>query len=472
MREAAIAERLGSIDREIAPFLTAAGRAVTELDADPEGVSASLSTVAKQYEALRKQFGQLELTLQRLALDRAAAATSFEHARTQMTETSARLTQRRSIMEEKANARAQLLDGELTATHRTRVNESRRIARERLASVREAKSATAAAFQAAGARCEETISALESATSRRASAEQAFNAACQDVARPHDQVAALLATDPAVCIALRVRIQEIDRAVNDAQGAILTRQNDLSRALEGFDETTDIEVLTPAVAVLVTEIGDLQQRIGVLSAALTRDDDARNAAATLSAEIDTASAELAIWQAVDDAIGSASGDRFRRFVQGITLDHLVQLANDHLNALRPRYRLARGAASDLTLHIIDRDMGEEIRGTRSLSGGERFLVSLALALAMAGLEGRAAFVDTLFIDEGFGSLDTETLDMAVDVLETLQGRGQKVGVITHVAAMIEKIAVQVRVEKRGAGRSEIRMSDAPSIIAGENHKAL
>ena len=171
-------------------------------------------------------------------------------------------------------------------------------------------------------------------------------------------------------------------------------------------------------------------------------------------------ADLEIWQAVDEAIGSASGDRFRRFVQGITLDHMVQLANDHLRALSPRYRLARGHASDLTLHIIDRDMGDEVRGTRSLSGGERFLVSLALALALSGLEGRSSFVDTLFIDEGFGSLDAETLDLAVDALETLQGRGQKVGVITHVAAMIERIAVQVRVEKCGAGRSEIRVSGA------------
>ena len=201
--------------------------------------------------------------------------------------------------------------------------------------------------------------------------------------------------------ALRARIQEIDRAVNDAGAAVLTRQNDLNRSLEEFDETTDAEALTAAVAVLATEIGDLHQRTGALAAALVRDDEARRAAATLSMEIETSRAELAIWQAVDDAVGSAGGDRFRRFVQGITLDHLVQLANDHLNALSPRYRLARGAASDLTLHIIDRDMGDEVRATRSLSGGERFLVSLALALALSGLEGRASFVDTLFIDEGF-----------------------------------------------------------------------
>ena len=134
------------------------------------------------------------------------------------------------------------------------------------------------------------------------------------------------------------------------------------------------------------------------------------------------------------------------------------LANDHLNALSPRYRLARRTVSDLALHIVDRDMGDEVRGTRSLPGGERFLVSLALALALSGLERRSSFVDTLFIDEGFGSLDTDTLDLAVDALETLQGRRQKVGVITHVAAMIERIAVQVRVDKCGAGRSETRIS--------------
>jgi exonuclease SbcC len=459
VREVALAERLGSIDREITPFLTAADLNSEALEADPVDVAIRLSAVAQEYDALRRQVGELEMTQQRLVPDRAAAAASLDHARTQVMETATRLNKRRLVVEEKAAARAELLGGEATASHRTGINEARRTARETLTRAREAKSSTAGAFQSANARCEEAASGLEVAKNRRASAEVAFNSACQDIARSPDQVSAVIATDPAVCRVLRSRIQEIERAVNDADAAALTRQNDLVRALEGFDGTTDAEALTILVTALAAEIGDLHQRTGVLSAALARDDDARRTAANLFAKLDTARAELAIWQAVDDAVGSASGDRFRRFVQGITLDHMVQLANDHLHALTPRYGLARGAASDLTLHIIDRDMGDEVRGTRSLSGGERFLVSLALALALSGLEGRSSFVDTLFIDEGFGSLDAETLDLAVDALETLQGRGQKVGVITHVAAMIERIAVQVRVEKRGAGRSEIRVSD-------------
>ncbi|MCC8235676.1 hypothetical protein LNK48_12265 [Pinisolibacter sp. MA2-2] len=99
-----------------------------------------------------------------------------------------------------------------------------------------------------------------------------------------------------------------------------------------------------------------------------------------------------------------------------------------------------------------------MRSTRSLSGGERFLASLSLALSLSGLEGRRSFVDTLFIDEGFGSLDAATLDVAIDALESLQSEGRKVGVISHVAAMHDRIPVQIRVEKAGAGRSRVRVT--------------
>ncbi len=139
------------------------------------------------------------MTLQRLAPDRAAAAASLEHARMQVTETATRLDQRRLVVDEKVLARAELLDGEATAVHRTGINEARRTARETLAGRREAKSSTAGAFQSASARCEEAASALEAAKSRRASAEVAFISACQSIARSPDQVAALIATDPAVC---------------------------------------------------------------------------------------------------------------------------------------------------------------------------------------------------------------------------------------------------------------------------------
>ncbi len=143
--------------------------------------------------------------------------------------------------------------------------------------------------------------------------------------------------------------------------------------------------------------------------------------------MDEAAAEYATWTDVVAAIGSANGASFRQYAQEITLEALVALANEQLGMISPRYRLARGEA--LSLHVADMDMGGEVRASRSLSGGERFLDSHGLALALSGLEGRQGSCDVLLIDEGFGSLDSGSLDVAVEALETLQGLGRKVGVV-------------------------------------------
>jgi len=453
---------LSAIKDEMTPFLAAAGLSVTDLDADPTGVAARWEKIAREYADLRDKIGQFEIAIQGLERNRVGATASLDHARTDVAKLEGAVEQRRLVEQGKSEARAALLDGEDTQSHRDRFNAALEATREALASASETKSASDAALQTASARLEDGTTILQAACQSSAAAEAAFNSACVGIERPAEQVASLIATDPEQTRALRARIQEMDRAISDAATTVQTRKTDLQRALEGFKEEPDAGTLTTAIETLNTEIAEMQKRSGVLAATLSQDDKARDKARNLSVEIATAKADLANWKDVDDAIGSANGDRFRLFVQGVTLDHLVRLANDHLNALSPRYRLARGATSDLTLHIIDRDMGDEVRGTRSLSGGERFLVSLALALALSGLEGKSSFVDTLFIDEGFGSLDAETLDLAIDALETLHGRGRKVGIITHVATMIERIAVQVRVEKRGAGRSEIRISDSTS----------
>jgi DNA repair protein SbcC/Rad50 len=199
-------------------------------------------------------------------------------------------------------------------------------------------------------------------------------------------------------------------------------------------------------------------KLGAKRSNLDADEALRITAADLQRQSADKAAILAVWQQVDDAIGSPGGDRFRVFAQGLTLEQLLQLANDHLDSFSKRYHLARSPASDLSLHVIDNDMGDEERAIRTLSGGERFLVSLSLALALSSLEGRDFFVDTLFIDEGFGSLDAETLDVAIRALETLHSRGRKVGVITHVAAMIDNIPVQIKVDMLGAGSSILRLA--------------
>ena len=154
-------------------------------------------------------------------------------------------------------------------------------------------------------------------------------------------------------------------------------------------------------------------------------------------------------------IGSKDGKRFRAFAQSLTLDILLGHANHRLEDLYPRYRIERIPGENLELQVIDRDMGDEVRSAKSLSGGETFLVSLALALGLSSLSANRTTVESLFIDEGFGSLDPECLDLVVTVLENLRASGRQVGVISHLGAIADRFTAQVRVGDIGGGRSVV-----------------
>ncbi|QDE30826.1 AAA family ATPase [Shewanella polaris] len=156
-------------------------------------------------------------------------------------------------------------------------------------------------------------------------------------------------------------------------------------------------------------------------------------------------------------IGSQKGDKFRKFAQGLTLDHLVALANRQLERLQGRYLLERKESDALELQVLDTWQGDAVRDTRTLSGGESFLVSLALALALSDLVSHKTSIDSLFLDEGFGTLDSQTLDTALDALDNLNASGKMIGVISHVEAMKERINVQVKVNKmNGLGISKLQ----------------
>jgi exonuclease SbcC len=155
-------------------------------------------------------------------------------------------------------------------------------------------------------------------------------------------------------------------------------------------------------------------------------------------------------------IGSANGDKFRRFAQGLTLDNLVYLANKQLDRIHGRYLLKRKEEQGLALTVLDTWQGDVERDTKTLSGGESFLVSLALALALSDLVSHKTSIDSLFLDEGFGTLDAETLDIALDALDNLNASGKMIGVISHIEAMKERIPTQLRViKKSGLGVSEL-----------------
>ncbi|WP_278536561.1 AAA family ATPase [Delftia acidovorans] len=203
----------------------------------------------------------------------------------------------------------------------------------------------------------------------------------------------------------------------------------------------------------------LSEQLGGARAQLADDQRRRQGQQALFEHIAAQASDSDLWQHLDGLIGSAKGDKYRRFAQGLTLDHLLHLANLHLARLHGRYLLRRKPEGELELDIVDSWQGDTPRDTRTLSGGEAFLVSLALALALSDLVSHKTSIDSLFLDEGFGTLDADTLEIALDALDRLNDSGKMIGIISHVEALKERIAVQVRVEKGGGvGHSRLVVS--------------
>ena len=217
------------------------------------------------------------------------------------------------------------------------------------------------------------------------------------------------------------------------------------------------EETSAQLTIKTEEESSLHQKVVTQKSLLLNDCKQRETSAHLLQILNEKKIVARQWEQLNELIGSNNGSKFSKYAQQYTLDRLLQYANRQMRLLNKRYTLQRIPES-LSLQVIDNDMAAEVRSVYSLSGGESFLVSLALALALSSLSSSKMNVETLFIDEGFGSLDTDTLSVALDALESLQNQGKKVGVISHVQEMVERIAVKVEVQKEGNGRSKIVVS--------------
>jgi exonuclease SbcC len=163
--------------------------------------------------------------------------------------------------------------------------------------------------------------------------------------------------------------------------------------------------------------------------------------------------EMGTWDRLHNLIGSADGKKFRIFAQGLTFRMLISHANRHLKQMTDRYILLPDQEIPLDFAVADTWQAGEIRSVKNLSGGESFIISLALALGLSGMASKNVRVDSLFLDEGFGALDDDALDTALGVLSGLHQQGKLIGIISHVPAIRERISAQIRVEKRSSGKS-------------------
>ncbi|MBW8190319.1 AAA family ATPase [Neiella marina] len=250
------------------------------------------------------------------------------------------------------------------------------------------------------------------------------------------------------------RLRDLKQNLDKCKELAVRRQQEVANKVQSLTEQRVSEQSTEQVTGQIVELNQRieakQQQIGAIRQRLDRNKEQRTRHQGLLDELELHNKELAHWEHLNSLIGSSQGDKFRKYAQGLTLGHLVYLANHHLQALDKRYQLTRRKDENLALAIIDTWQADNVRVVETLSGGERFLVSLSLALGLSDLVSDRTSIDSLFLDEGFGTLDSDTLDVALNALDNLQSSGRMVGIISHVPALKERIPTQIVVSK-GAG---------------------
>jgi len=254
----------------------------------------------------------------------------------------------------------------------------------------------------------------------------------------------------------RTALRTLDDAVTQAKSVWSERNDTLEKHTQQHLSERSLDELTALHAEATTILRQDMQTVNEIDFRLREDAINKQRIGQLLQDIERQSQIVDNWAKLNEIIGSADGKKFRQIAQEYTLDVLLSYANVHLEVLSKRYVLQRIPGS-LGLQVLDQDMGDEVRTVYSLSGGESFLVSLALALGLASLSSSRMKVESLFIDEGFGSLDPATLNIAMDALERLHNQGRKVGVISHVQEMTERIPVQIKVSKQQSGRSKVEV---------------
>jgi len=255
----------------------------------------------------------------------------------------------------------------------------------------------------------------------------------------------------------RGKLAEESKALADEKVKLIDKEREITQKLDTQRRkaltkepretlTNDLEDLEKEQKELLREIGAIQEKLHSNEASKQRWRERTEA-------VEAQKRECVRWDRLHELIGSADGKKYRNFAQGLTFEIMIAHANRQLRRMSDRYLLIRDNEHPLELNVIDNYQAGVIRSTKNLSGGESFIVSLALALGLSQMASKNVQVDSLFLDEGFGTLDEESLETALETLGSLQQEGKLIGVISHVPALKERIGTQIQVTASTGGRS-------------------
>ena len=264
--------------------------------------------------------------------------------------------------------------------------------------------------------------------------------------------------------ALSSRAKELD----DARTELKARQKDgeARLATEIARKITDKapDELEPRLKAYEDSLKELRDAIAGLKHKLSENAAAKERMKEKQSAIVAQKKECQRWERLHGLIGSADGKKYRSFAQGLTFELMVSHANRQLEKMTDRYLLIRDEQQPLELNVVDNYQAGEIRSTRNLSGGESFIVSLTLALGLSKMASRKVRVDSLFLDEGFGTLDEESLETALETLSGLQQDGKLIGIISHVSALKERISTQINITPVSGGRSSLAGPGCSKVV--------
>jgi exonuclease SbcC len=378
------------------------------------------------------------------------------------------LAEARSVAEQ-AQAERNAARAEIEREHGAEPPAQRRAAHARaLASARAEVASRERAHAAESARIERARLTAESARARLEGAALACEASTVALAAAlaaHGLTAADLAEaeryDERALARWAIEIERLDQRRDRQRAIVGERRRRAEEASEALPQDLPAPEEIEAARREAERARASAEQVRVVAETRLADDSARRAErATRSEALGALRGEAATWEQLTRLVGSADGKKLRLVVQSMALEILLAHANQQLRVLAPRYRLARRTTQpgSLALDVLDVDLEGGPRATSSLSGGERFLVSLALALGLGTMTAEHDDVGSLFLDEGFGSLDEDSLEQALEALDALRQAGRQIGVVSHVARLAERFEVRVEVRPVEPGTSTIHVT--------------
>ena len=257
----------------------------------------------------------------------------------------------------------------------------------------------------------------------------------------------------------RERLQQLANQLHDSQQRnhnLLTEAKRIQQQLLNHPQTAlSLEQLLDALGQLQQQFSEQQKQLGAVEQQLAANEALKKNQQQLLDAINQQRNHTEEWKVLHQLIGSSDGKKFRNFAQGLTFNIMVAHANEQLKKMSDRYLLIADSEQPLMLNVMDNYQGGQIRTSKNLSGGESFIISLSLALGLSNMASHRMQVDSLFLDEGFGTLDEEALDVALDTLTNLQQSGKLIGVISHIQALKDRISSQIQVVPQTGGISKI-----------------